>query len=226
MIHVVLTANKIMRGAQTLLDSMGLLGVEPVILGLHQPYEHTRRNKWIYEWVADYRYTDDYVVYMDAFDTVLARDPQFIVDEYLRVGCSMLFNAEKMCYPHPTLAQYYKTTREEYPYLNSGMFVASCKELYKQLADARVMEYPDAFDDQEFWTIRYFNPNNRIALDHSANVLQTLYGCEDHLEYRYCGIHNHVMDTYPSAFHGNGFAKLDDVISWVLGPDKVEVHSG
>ena len=153
---------------------------------------------------------DTIILFTDSYDVLINSTENTILNRYYEVlnkyqnPNSILFSAEKSCWPDISLACKYPYNHSPYLYLNSGGFIGKAHNIYSLIRDATVA---NTDDDQLFFTNIYLNEKlkKRITLDHTCYMFQTLN--ESITDIAFHGekvIRNIRFDTYPLVIHGNG----------------------
>ena len=117
----------------------------------------------------------DVLFFCDGYDTFVVTELDEIIRRYLDFSHSIVFAAERICWPNEELAtQIIKTnkgitpyTDTPYKYLNSGLFVGTVKELRSILQDV-----DDASDDQLYYQEAYLSGHYDMALDLECYIFQ------------------------------------------------------
>lgn len=162
------------------------------------------------------------LLFSDSYDVINVSSESEIIQKYHRISkTSILFTAEKYCWPDENLKKYYPKTNSEYKYLNSGGFMGNAYDILQLLH----MEIKDADDDQLYFTkIFLFDNTNKneipkIKLDYNCEIFQTLHGTSRKDIYFYKNrIINKKHTTIPCLIHGNGSSKelLYNIAKYIL----------
>src|SRR5215471_8235096 len=192
-------------------------GFEPQILGREGYGGLGSKPRLLQQAIESGRLTDDFLIYTDAWDVVFQQSPA-IIQEQFNKG-KLIFNAEKNLFPFDQkLADAFPECNTPYRYLNSG-FSCGPTELYLQaLKEMNALGIPDDYkdgngvwhevNDQTLWLVQYLHGNTPIALDHKAEMCQTMAAVEDSelnfdtQEPRL--VKNVVTGSTPVALHLNG----------------------
>jgi hypothetical protein len=148
---------------------------------------------------------DDIVLFTDAYDVVYCGSKKEVIDRYLEFDHPIVFGCEKQCNPDPKRASEYLFTNTEFPYLNSGMFIGRVWALRKCILDYK---YDDRDDDQRFWTSRFFENPDLIALDYKNSLFLNTVDMDERFFH---------IDTNDSVAVYRG---ADPLFVHVNGPDK------
>lgn len=128
---------------------------------------------------------------------------------------SIVFNAEKNCWPDKDLEALYDTeSGSEWKYLNSGAYFAP-RGLFLSLFDYDMPEF--STDDQRWATSQLlFNKNSKIRLDTNCEVFQCYsFIAEDDFEYGETKVKNLKTGTTPIFFHGNGRTDMSKLEKYI-----------
>jgi hypothetical protein len=150
---------------------------------------------------------DDIVLFTDAYDVIYCGDLSQIVSRFLAMNIPILFGAETICNPDPGVsAKYPKThTEQEFPYLNSGMFIGRAWALRECMNG---MAFSDSDDDQRFWTGLFLRHPDLIHLDYENRLFLNTAGVDLDL-IAWNGQYAHYRDRNPMFVHVNGPEKND-----------------
>jgi len=149
--------------------------------------------------------------FFDGYDVLINDTEQTIIDKFKSFEASIVFAAEKTCWPDSSIASQYPPCDTEYRYLNSGCYIGYAGSL-KQIiwsVDPYGDVVGDTSDDQLYLHLKYLEnyevPGVRIRLDHRNELFQCLSGAEDSLGFTSSdNIFNTETKTCPSILHGNG----------------------
>jgi hypothetical protein len=109
---------------------------------------------------------DDVVLFTDAYDVIYCGHFHEIKCRYLQFSKPIVFGCEKFCNPDPNQEKNYKNKDNEFPFLNSGLFIGKIGALRKCMEKYK---YNDKHDDQLYWTLQYFN-SDLIELDYENKL--------------------------------------------------------
>lgn len=145
----------------------------------------------------------DILLFVDAYDVFFADSLPTIKERYLDMGHKVLFSAEEVCWPDPSLGNQFPSVHTKYRYLNSGTFIGEVGEIKKILNHSDIEDHQD---DQLFYQQAYLEGLYDIGLDIEAYIFQchepniTMLGNQ---------LHNQETTCCPCIYHGNGddFAK-------------------
>ena len=140
----------------------------------------------------------DILLFTDSYDVFYADNLDTIKERYLDMGHKVLFSAEEVCWPDPSLGNQFPSVHTRYRYLNSGTFIGEVGEI-KKILGHNVIE--DHQDDQLFYQQAYLEGLYDIGLDVEAYIFQchepniTMLGNQ---------LHNQETTCCPCIYHGNG----------------------
>ena len=152
------------------------------------------------------------LLFSDSYDVINLSSESEIIQKYNRISkMSILFSAEKICWPDKTLKKYYPIASSDYKYLNSGGFIGNAYDIL----DLLHMKINDNDDDQLYFTKIFLFDNKdtnnvpKIKLDYNCEIFQTLNGSsiQDNIYIHKNRIQNNNNSTIPSIIHGNGSSK-------------------
>jgi hypothetical protein len=112
---------------------------------------------------------DEPFLFVDAFDVIVANlDPQYYRSLYRG---KPLFAAEMYSWPDKTLAYPEENLRHKQPYLNSGCFIATPRDMHDLLTENEFRHYTD---DQLYWSHVYVKNPAVIDLDFDSRLCACL----------------------------------------------------
>jgi hypothetical protein len=121
------------------------------------------------------------ILFTDGYDTLFLDTPQSVLSMYdeIRNGKEIVISAEKCCYPDPQLTRYYPASKSPFSYVNSGGIigtVAAFKDALNCLKEISEMKANEAytFSNQYLWTWFFILYPEKITLDDSCRIFQTL----------------------------------------------------
>ncbi len=91
------------------------------------------------------------VMFTDSYDVILLQNPQEIIRKFREFERTIVFSAEKTCWPDQSLVDEYPQSETEYRFLNSGGFIGYANEIYELIKDP----IDDKDDDQLYYTQKY-----------------------------------------------------------------------
>ena len=140
----------------------------------------------------------DILLFTDSYDVFYADNLETIRERYLDMGHKVLFSAEEVCWPDPSLGNQFPSVHTEYRYLNSGTFIGEVGEI-KKILSHNVIE--DHQDDQLFYQQAYLEGLYDIGLDVEAYIFQCH---EPNITTLGDQLHNQETTCCPCIYHGNG----------------------
>lgn len=204
--------------------SIRKFGYEPVVLGEGQFRGLGSKVKTLKAAINSGLVEADYILMTDSFDVIFDASPVQIVEEFRNIqaispSCpSVLWNAEKSCFPRLSDAEKYPVCPTSYKYLNSGWGIAELAALKKVFSeedpDLIRDDYQDSSgnwitdDDQRWWTDRFFHGTISIALDTETRICNALHNVNrEDLDFSGEKIRNIETGNYPLVWHLNGNGK-------------------
>lgn len=178
--------------------------------------------------------TADHIVFTDAFDVVFVEDPHKIIEKFQEwrqtspFSCGIIWNAERACFPIPSLAELHPPCRSSFKYLNSGWGCGETQTFLDVLQKDNPEELPDDHRkedgsmhhscDQTYWQNRMIYGNIPIGLDTDTKLCWAMHGVA--LEEIEFGpdkqIKNKETGSVPLTIHFNGGQSKHTVMPQVL----------
>ena len=200
--------------------SLRRFGVEPVILGLNEPWGGLMSKpahflKWL---SAPERKPDERVILSDCWDVIFADHPDNISARIADAfGGSVVFNTEKSCWPLAELAKYFDDEGTPWRYLNGGVMhgrVADLRVMFESMGleaigldreeDGRRIEPNDAVP----LVMAYVNQPVTIRVDAKCRVFQCFSeSSAEEFDIDATGVKNKLTGTRPGILHFNGGSK-------------------
>ncbi|QEL18918.1 glycosyltransferase domain-containing protein [Limnoglobus roseus] len=153
--------------ANILIDGCRRFGVEPVVLGVGQPYpNNVIKLHYVREAI---RGLDEPIVFLDAYDVEVVKDPKAMV-----IPNYVVFAAERYCYPDWNREADYPAPPFDTPYkfLNSGCYCGP-SQLLSHLLDPLELQ---GHSDQGIITQAFFAHPGRIRLDYEQQYFHCRNG--------------------------------------------------
>ena len=147
--------------------------------------------------------SEDLLLFTDAWDVNIYGTKEEMLERYKTFNTSIIFNAEKFCWPDESRKNEYDSLNEEFPFLNSGGCIGKVKDLTLCLND---YNNEDDIDDQRFWTDQYFKHRDLIKLDFK-NKIFICTTSTDRADYSIENGKLKYKDRYPIVLHRNGPGK-------------------
>jgi hypothetical protein len=207
-------------------NSVKRVGSELTLLGDDRPWQGlmTKPNI-IRQWLRDARNQTEIVLFLDAWDIILTKHPDQILEDYENIQWSeetnspLLFNAERNCFPGGEHCNYFPETGTPWRYLNSGVIIGPAAKMLRLLEsmDLEAQGYdrqkPDQSwvhpNDQEEYLKAFVKQPVPMVLDTKAELAISLHGTTlEEIEFGE-QVRNLVTDTVPGIWHGNGRGKND-----------------
>lgn len=153
------------------------------------------------------------VLFSDSYDVVNLSSKKEILDKYLKFGINtIVFSAEKTCWPNNNLSHFYPNTSSQYKYLNSGGFIGKANNILNLINEKNIN---DIDDDQLFYTNSFLmSKNNSIILDYYTEIFQTLNNSlnDIRMDYDNNRLSNIINKNTPCFIHGNGHKVIKDYL--------------
>ena len=140
----------------------------------------------------------DILLFTDAYDVFYSDNLDTIKERYLDMGHKVLFAAEEVCWPDPSIGNQFPSSHTNYRYLNSGTFIGEVGEIKKILDHGPIEDHQD---DQLFYQQAFLEGIYDIGLDIEAYIFQchepkiTMLGEQ---------LWNQETTCCPCIYHGNG----------------------
>jgi hypothetical protein len=159
--------------------------------------------------------TSKTVLFTDSYDVIALTNSCEILTKYNSICDSntVLFSAEKSCWPLKQLDIFYPETDSEYKFLNSGGFIGNAERILNLLEK----KIENCEDDQLYYTKIFLFDNkvdnimNKIMLDYSCEIFQTLNDAFDDIDIvNKKRIFNKYTNTFPCLLHGNGARNIKE----------------
>jgi GT2 family glycosyltransferase/NifU-like protein involved in Fe-S cluster formation len=214
MLSVITVATGVERGLGAFLASCRRQGIEPIVLGMGEPW---RGLGWRLKRLR--RALDDLpaggvVLAADAYDSILVHGATTILGTFARLGHPFVIAAETNCWPDADKAPAYPPVASRYRFVNGGGWIAKAGHARTLLDRLGVGRLGDDANDQRFLADAYLADPSIFRLDTRCEVFQTLWMAGDDLVCWRDGICNRATGTYPSVFHGNGKLDMREVLAW------------
>lgn len=194
--------------------SLARFGVEPIVLGLGQEWFGLMTKPLrVREWLRSDAPKADRVIYCDAFDVLFAASPDE-VDSVCRsmYGDTLVFNAERACWPVAEWAEHFPDDGSPWRFLNGGVMCGPIEHLRTVIESINIER-----DDHT----RGYHPNDQIPyqrafidqiapcrVDTRCHALQCLSASSlDEFDLSTPRPLNLVTGTRPGVIHANGPAK-------------------
>lgn len=171
----------------------------------------------------------DYLIMVDSWDVIWMTPLDEILYNYKAFGNSIVFNAEKSCFPRSDLAERHPESTTPYRFLNSGFVIGPTERILSMLREMRLETVPDDkladgtvvnTNDQAIFMAYYVENQSKIRLDTLGVLCQSLHGSEPN-EFEFLlekqRVRSRETGNSPCVFHGNGSGKaaLKQIIDWL-----------
>lgn len=201
--------------------SLKRLGVEPIVLGMHEPWQGLMTKAFKYREYLRAGNISGRIILCDAWDIVFADHPGNIWKLWEEAyGDAVVFNGEKACWPRSDLAETFPEQGFPWRYLNCGFI---CGPAFSILAMFEAMNLEGIGVDRRLPNGQKIEPNDqgefqklfgsqpvKMVVDAKCLLCQTLSACAlDEFDLSGERIRNKVTGTTPGAFHFNGGSKND-----------------
>lgn len=154
---------------------------------------------------------ENIILFTDSYDVITLTNSCEILTKFNSIcdNNTVLFSAEKGCWPLKQLDIFYPEVESEYKFLNSGGFIGNAEKIL----DLLEKKIENCEDDQLYYTKLFLFDNkidktintNKIMLDYQCDIFQTLNGALDHIDVvNKKRIFNKYTNTFPCLLHGNG----------------------
>ena len=218
-----------------MLASCRRFGHEPLILGWGQSWGGLgNKPRLLLKAIESGQITDDHILFLDAFDTVLARPPCDIMAAYAAYAAPIVWGAERNLFPDIGCDRdaVFPASLGGFRYLNSGVCVAETDAMLAALKCIKADEIPDdhksadgAHDvnpnDQEIWLNAFADMSMwhipRMQLDTECRIALNMHSVTpDEIDVSGERIKVLATGAEPCIFHANGNAKDSGMLALVL----------
>jgi hypothetical protein len=220
---VVTTANRPHKGLDRLRRSCERVGIQLQVYAKGGPYVGHIHNKLqgLYRTLLVYGNDYDYVLYTDAFDTILTQPADEILRRFHAEDTPFLMSAEANCFPATPRQkpEDYPPAPTRYRFVNAGGFLVRIPYLMELLEKEKVTKLPGNRDDQGWWARVYLDRKYEMKLDHHCRIFQCLYRAKSDVVFDPAdgSIRNTITGTRPCVVHGNGSSGLSHLADPFLG---------
>jgi hypothetical protein len=114
---------------------------------------------------------EPFAMWIDGHDSLVLQPEHEIMRRYTARGASILFSAERDCWPDKDLANMYPEAPDP-KYLNAGGFIGLREDLIAAMLNT--LAFPNTEDDQRSWVLTYLMGKADIKLDHGRRVFASL----------------------------------------------------
>ena len=213
-----------------MLASCRRFGHEPLILGWGQRWGGLgNKPRLLLKAIESGQITDDHILFLDAFDTLLARPPCDIMAAYAEYNAPIVWGAERNLFPKIEHEDsYFPFSAEGFRYLNSGVCVAQTDAMLaalRQIGAADIQDDHKSADgthdvnpnDQEIWLRAFAEWPKSMALDTECRIALNMHSVTpDDLDLSGERIKVLATGAEPCVVHFNGPAKSAGLLAPVL----------
>lgn len=182
-----------------------------VIPGPYKNYMSKAINAYEYAKITD----ATHLLIVDAYDVIISDSPENLVKKVekvtgdIHIHGTMLFNAEKACWPYPDWADKYPKCDSPWKYLNGGVCFVEV-EGFRDMFKYNGTEKED--NDQVYYSHIYLNDHINgcnMLLDTGCEAFQSVaFADPDDFIIEQGFLVNRKTKTIPSVIHGNGGTDL------------------
>lgn len=151
---------------------------------------------------------------LDAYDVLVLGTMEDCLDR-IKDKDTILFNAEKACWPHGEWAKEYPEVESDWKYLNGGACFVKVDRFIKLFEENPIK---DTDNDQEVLGRIYLDKRNdyKMALDTNCELFQSIaFEHEKDFLYGHDVFYNFKTDTFPLIIHGNGKTEMSHLYKLV-----------
>lgn len=215
-----------------MLASCRRFGHEPIVLGWGEPWGGLgNKPRQLMRAIEQRRITDPHILFIDAYDTILARPPCDIMAAYGAYGSRIVWSAERNLFPEIPCDRDRDFPAKDggFRYLNSGVCVADTDAMYQYLHHIMADKIPDDYrkddgsmchvNDQEIALLAFTEEPLRhlMALDTNCTIALNMHSvAPNELDVTGDRIRLLVTGTEPCVFHANGNSKDSGMLKLVL----------
>lgn len=161
-----------------------------------------------YEFAKQNDYTHLFI--LDAYDVVVTAPMKEVLDKIGDLE-TVMFNAEKACWPYPKWKERYPEVESEWKYLNGGAAFVSVPIFIKMFEDNPI-KHSD--NDQVNLAEIYLTKRDKynMKLDNNCEIFQSIaFANSDEFLLDGEGLYNPKTGTHPKVFHGNGGTDMEGI---------------
>jgi hypothetical protein len=125
------------------LESLRRYAIYPTVLGMNEPwYGLMTKPNLLRDWLRSGSNECEYLFICDSWDVVFCQHPHGLADRCVDIfgGESVVFNAEKSCFPRADLADQFPDLGTPWRYLNSGVIFGKACHILSILEDMGLEE--------------------------------------------------------------------------------------
>jgi hypothetical protein len=160
---------------------------------------------------------EKYVLFCDASDTMMVRNPTDLVGRFLSFGRPVVISAERDCFPLRELASKFPPAESGYSFPNAGGFMGERDAVIAALEYMNTA-YEDGEDQARWIRLIAENPSS-VAIDSWCSIFQTMSGgAGSNVRFDGGACRNQRTGTHPYLLHFNGrTAGIEEVYQRCLG---------
>lgn len=199
-------------------ESLRRFALTPTILGWQQSWHGLMTKvRLLRQFLRDKKYQSDRLVVCDAWDVIFAEHPHGMIDFYeSHFGPdTVVFNAERNCFPRGDLAERFPDPGTPWRYLNSGFMVGTPENILKIVEYMNIDTIPDDHqrsdgswfnpNDQEYYTLAFLDQPVKMVVDAECHLCQTMSGAQLYeFDFTFRPFKNRVTGSAPKVWHLNG----------------------
>lgn len=212
------------------LESVRRFGVEPTVLGLHDPEFQWRglmsKPREIRRWLRSGECNAECIIFTDSWDCCFLKHPDEIASEWESIGKPFVVGCEVKLFP-PDDERLWPQSGTPYRFLNSGCIISSPKDMLSVLELMELDTIPDDYirddgsehhgNDQKSLQEFFLSGKFPILLDTSARFVWNLCDVPDESYERIDGkVFNRDTKTFPGVAHANGSSKQGSIFLDIL----------
>jgi len=147
--------------------------------------------------------TEKYVLFCDASDVLMVRNPTDLVGQFLSFNRPLVISAERDCFPLRDLAPKFPPADSGYSFPNAGGYIGE-RDAVIGVLEYMAKTYDDG-EDQARWLRLAVESPSSIAIDSWCAIFQTMSGgAGGDVYFDQVGCYNTRTRTYPYFLHFNG----------------------
>lgn len=192
----------------------------------------------LYNAIKDGKITEEYIVFIDAFDVVFADTLDVVMEKFESFNSPIVIGSERNCFPSNFKKEYDRLQHtSSFKYLNSGVIVGETEAILTVLEamDAanlprdyhdNIKGYNHHFNDQAYYMDLYLRQPVKMKLDYECLIAQNMQDVtQEELAFFGGGsvggsfvskIKNKETNTCPSIIHWNGGSKSAGTMQPIL----------
>lgn len=144
---------------------------------------------------------------VDGGDSVFQAKPTMVPDH-------ILYQGEKNCYPHPSLAEKHPQSTTEWRYLNGGCIsgsVENMRQFYSLVQSKFNNTVENGQHAQQLAFFEWVDSGKKAEIDSNCQLSQSIAFSENFQDFEIDGkvVKNKVTRTIPYILHGNGRTNME-----------------